>query len=244
MVYPQIIYRRNKKMRQSELEFRRGAGRGAPGRPRRKGAGRPPKGTRSSERHEVRPRIESKHPLHVVIRAVRGVRLRRRAGWRAVRHALGLALRRPDFRVCHLSIQSTHVHLIIEADDRVALARGMQGFQIACARRFNALRGRRGTLFSDRYHPVALESPGQVRNALGYVLTNWRRHGEDIGSSRRLDPYSSAAVFADWNPRPQSETAPGRERLPVVMPSTWLLAVGWRRRGAISPFARPPTRRR
>jgi len=187
----------------------------------------------------VRPRLEPRHPLHVVIRVIGGVRLRRRAGWRAIRHALGVTLRRHDFRICHVSIQATHVHLLVEADDRVALARGMQGFQIAAARRFNLLRRRRGRLFSDRYHPVALRSPPQVRHAVSYVLNNWRRHGEDVGSNLRLDPYSSAAAFADWNPRPPSELDPERERLPVVMPCTWLLASGWRRRGTIAPRARP-----
>ncbi len=227
---------------QVEMDLREGAGRGAPGRPRRKGGGRKPRGPRASERHETRPRVEPCHPLHVVIRVVGGVRLRQRAGWRAIRYALGLILRRHDFRVCHVSIQASHVHFLVEADDRMALARGMQGFQIACARRFNHLSRRRGRLFSDRYHPIALDNPRRVRNAVTYVLNNWRRHGEDIGSSLRLDPYSSATALPDWNPRPQSELAPDRERLPVVTPATWLLRIGWRRAGPISPHERPGTK--
>jgi len=54
--------------------------------------------------------VEPRHPLHVVIRVAPGIRLRRRAGWRAVRHAMGVVLRRHDFRVCLASIQATHVH--------------------------------------------------------------------------------------------------------------------------------------
>ena len=160
---------------------------------------------------------------------------------RALRHAMGIVLRRHDFRVCHASIQGTHVHLLIEADDRMALARGMQGLQIACARRFNRMVGRRGALFADRYHPRALATLAEVRHAVNYVLNNWRRHREDRHAAPhvRFDPFSSASLFADWNPRPQSETDPHRERLPIVMPTTWLLAIGWRRRGAISPLARP-----
>src|SRR6185436_4712719 len=163
-----------------------------------------PSGPRSSEKHKMRPRVEPRHPLHVVIRVVSGVRLRRRAGWRAVRHAMGVTLRRHDFRVCHASIQGTHVHLIVEADDRMALARGMQALQIACARRFNRAVQRRGALFADRYHPRALATPAEVRHAISYVMNNWRRHREDRFASPhvRLDPYSSAASFADWNPRP------------------------------------------
>jgi hypothetical protein len=185
--------------------------------------------------------VNPRHPLHVIIRVAPGVRLRRRAGWRAIRHGLGVAIRRHDFHVCHVSIQATHVHLIVEADDATALARGMQGLQIAAARRFNRLTRRRGVLFVDRYHPVPLDRPQRVRNALRYVLNNWRRHLEDrfAASRTRFDPFSSAPAFTDWHARPPSETDPERERLPVVMPSTWLLSVGWRRHGAISPFERP-----
>jgi hypothetical protein len=226
---------------QIEMDLRRGAGRGAPGRKRRAGAGRPPRGPRASERHETRPRVEPRHPLHVIVRVTPGVRLRRRAGWRAVRHGLHVTLARADFRVCHVSIQATHVHLVVEADSTTALARGMQGFQIAAARRFNRLVRRRGVLFADRYHPVPLTVPLQVRNAIAYVLNNWRHHREDrfAAAHARFDPFSSAPAFADWHARPPSETDPERERLPVAMPSTWLLAIGWRRHAPISARERP-----
>ena len=80
-----------------------------------------------------------------------------------------------------------------------------------------------------------------TRNALAYVLNNWRRHREDRFAVRgaRFDPFSSATAFAEWHARPPSETEPERERLPVVLPSTWLLAVGWRRHAPISALERP-----
>jgi putative transposase len=221
------------KSRQVPMRFRTHGG-------ARRGAGRKPRGPRASEKHRLRPRVEPTHPLHVVIRVVGGIRLRRRAGWRAIRHAMGVALARHDFRICHVSIQASHVHLIVEADDKTALARGMQGFQIACARRFNRYLRRKGTLFSDRYHPVPLRSPQQVRNAVSYCLNNWRRHREDrFAPGVVMDPYSSAHSFAPWHPRPRSETHPDEERLPVVVPGTWLLGVGWKRHRPISPRERP-----
>jgi hypothetical protein len=190
--------------------------------------------------------------------------LRTRAGYRAVRHALIVTLRRADFRICHVSIQATHVHLIVEADDRMALARGMQGFQIACARRFNQLRAKRaavrnpvvrgrrreghrgpghpatGRVFADRYHPVPLDGPRRVRHALGYVLGNWRRHGEDRGSQAVLDPYSSAAAFGGWAGARPARLGARSEPLPVCFPTTWLLRLGWRRGGSsLSARARP-----
>jgi REP-associated tyrosine transposase len=207
-------------------------------------AGRKPRGPRPSEPHRRRPVLDPRAPLHVVIRGThRAGRLRGRAGWRAMRHALIVAARRPDFRICHASIQRTHVHLIVEASDRIALARGMQGFQIACARRYNRLCGTSGPVFADRYHAVALRGPRQVHHALAYVLNNWRRHRADAGAPDvRFDPFSSAPAFPGW--RGPAFFRRDAERLPVVLPTTWLLAVGWRRHGEISPHARPGPRTR
>ena len=214
---------------------------------RRAGAGRKAKGPRASERHKTRPVVEPRHPLHVVVRGTRAAgRLRTRAGYRAVRHALIVTLRRHDFRICHVSIQATHIHLIVEAEGRMALARGMQGFQIACARRFNQLRAKRaavrasGRVFADRYHPVPLDGPRRVRHGLGYVLGNWRRHGEDRGSQAILDPFSSAAAFGGWAGVRPTRLGERSEPLPVSFPMTWLLATGWRRAGPpLRPRARP-----
>jgi hypothetical protein len=105
---------------------------------RRQAARRRAGGPRSSERHAARPALDARLPLHVTIRAQPGLRLRRRVGWRALRRALEVTCRRHDFRICHVSVQATHIHLIVEADSHVALARGMQRFQIYCARQFDA----------------------------------------------------------------------------------------------------------
>ena len=162
-------------------------------------------------------------------------------GWRAVRHALLVTAARTSFRVVHVSIQATHVHAIVEADDRLSLARGMQGFQIACARRFNRLRGTRGRIFADRYHAVPLRAPLQVHRALAYVLNNWRRHREDFANGRmlaaHLDEYSSAVSFREWTI--EFATHPTHVPLPVSSPRSWLLREGWKRFGAIDPHECP-----
>jgi REP-associated tyrosine transposase len=205
-------------------------------------AGRKARGPRPSEPHRMRPALDPRQPLHVVIRATRGAgRLRGRHGWQAARHALAVTARRHDFRICHVSIQRTHVHLVVEADDRIALARGMQGFQIACARRYNRLNATSGRVFADRYHAVALRSPRQVQHAVAYVLNNWRRHQEDVDAPHlRFDPFSSAPAFAGW--RGPAFFRRDAERLPVAIPTTWLLAVGWQRHGDVSPLQRPGPR--
>ena len=101
--------------------------------------GRPPKGPRSSERHKEREAFKPNQPLHVTLRAIDQVgRLRTAAAYRAIREALIMTLWRESCRVVHLSIQHNHVHLLVEAESREALSRGMQGFQISAAKHINA----------------------------------------------------------------------------------------------------------
>src|ERR1041384_5275767 len=127
---------------------------------KRRGAGRKAKGKRASSPHRVRPELAARHPVHVVLRVIREVgNLRRRFTYKAIREATLTTALREDFRIVHLSIQRTHVHLIVEADNKTALALGMQGFQISAAKHLNAAisrdrpQRRRGTGFPGRYQP-------------------------------------------------------------------------------------------
>jgi REP element-mobilizing transposase RayT len=219
---------------------------------KRKGAGRKPKGARAGMPHRPRRPIAQRHPVHVTLRVVPAVgRLRRLDCYRAVRRAMITSLASGTFRICQLSIQSNHIHLIAEADDRASLALGMRGFQISAARRLNAAISlrcgtrRRGQVFADRYHDEQLTNPTQVRNALNYVLNNWRRHEEDRGAPHlAFDPYSSARSFPWFRERPEpGRWGPTDEPLPVAFPTTWLLETGWRRNGRLSLRAVPGPRR-
>src|ERR1700704_1135540 len=106
---------------------------------KRRGAGRKPKGRRAGSPHKARPELNARHPVHVVLRVIGAVgNLRRRFTYRAIREATLTTARREDFRIVHVSIQCTHVHLIVEADNKSALASGMQGFQISAAKHLNA----------------------------------------------------------------------------------------------------------
>src|SRR5882762_2484929 len=106
---------------------------------KRRGAGRPPKGKRAGSPHKARPFLHQRYPVHVVLRAIRAVgNLRRRCVYRAIREATLTTARRGKLRIVHLSIQRTHVHLLVEAKDKETLASGMQGFQISAAKHLNA----------------------------------------------------------------------------------------------------------
>src|SRR5258705_4361652 len=103
------------------------------------GAGRKPTGKRAGSAPKERAELFARHPVHVVLRVVGAVgNLRRRFTYKAIREATLTTALREDFRIVHLSIQRTHLHLIVEANNKSALALGMQGFQISAAKHLNA----------------------------------------------------------------------------------------------------------
>jgi REP element-mobilizing transposase RayT len=239
---------------QTELDYRRdknGQRRGGP----REGAGRKPKGKRACASHKTRPDINPRHPQHVTLRVLAEVGwLRRMDAYRAVRRALARVLANHHaFRIVHVSVQGTHVHVLCEAADKLALARGIQGFQIAAAKALNrvvskrAAEPRTGKVFEDRYHVESISSVRQTRHALAYVLNNWRRHHEDGGRTGlfdgRVDPFSSGVAFEGWRAAIETWTWPDDyEPPPVSRPQTWLLAEGWKRARPIGAFEVPGPR--
>jgi hypothetical protein len=92
--------------------------------------------------------------------------LRRRLAYRAIRRATQTSLARSDFRIVQLVARDARLELLVEADDKHALARGLQGFQVACARYLNAAIARRGTVFPDRYRAAILTTRAAVRRAV------------------------------------------------------------------------------
>ena len=216
---------------------------------KRRGAGRPPKGKRAGSPHKERPFLHARYPVHVTLRVIREVgSLRRRCVYQAIREATLTTALREDFRIVHLSIQRTHIHLLVEASNKKALAAGMQGFQISAAKHLNAAisKGkagprRRGTVFPDRYHAEIITSPRQARHCVAYVLNNWRKHREDQRSPMsgwRIDWFSSAAMFPGWVEYGEEaflwRGPEAYDPLVVYQPRTWLLREGWKKAGAIS----------
>src|SRR5215468_6241389 len=221
---------------------------------KRRGAGRKPNGRRARECHVARAEFKASQPLHVVMRVVREVgSLRRREMYKALREATITAAMRERFRIVHVSLQRDHVHMIVEAERKAALAKGMQGFTISAAKHINRALGegekrRRGRVFNDRYHVEVITSPTQARRTVGYVLGNWRKHREDQQGLARtwlVDPFSSGVLFGDWK---ELDGKPwmwpireGYDPMIVFRPRTWLLAEGWKvsQCGSLSVFEVP-----
>ena len=188
---------------------------------RRKGAGRKPKGPLRLVSHRKRPVHVARYPLHAVLRTGRDVPgLRKRAVREELRQALRSGGLRGSFRLVHYSIQGNHLHLVVEAQDKVALSRGMQGLAVRLARAVNRATGRKGRVFADHYFARELRTPAEVRRAVRYVLDNHLHHA--TGLDPQTDPCASGA--------------------PLAAPRTWLLSVGWlRSRAGPLPVAYWPT---
>ena len=114
------------------------------------------------------------------------------------------------FRLIEFSIQGNHLHLVVEADDHVALARGIQGLSIRIARSLNAMMGRGGKVFDDHYHSRLLRSPTELVNAIRYVLGNAAHHF----GAHEADRFCSSTL-----------ELPQRDQL-LAEPRGWLLRDG------------------
>jgi len=137
--------------------------------------------------HRTRPAHAQREPVHVVLRVLDDVpRLRGFEGYRAIRGALA-RIGMEGFRAVHTSIQQSHLHFIVEADDKRALSRGMQGLAISIAKRINLITKRRGKVFAFRYHATAIRTPTQARRALNYVLRASTRIRRFVREDRLVD---------------------------------------------------------
>jgi REP element-mobilizing transposase RayT len=204
-------------------------------------------------RHEKRPETQARYPVHITKRVRRWLpRLRKFELVKVLRRAfvygciMDVAGER-TFRICQFSIQGNHIHMICEATDNDALARGVQGWSVRVARGLNGHWERQGTVFDDRYHLEILRAPTQTRNALCYVLQNARRHGEQLDPRYGgMDLFSSAWWFDGWKDSSWKDGIPPPEVRTVAPATTWLLRVGWQRaaRGCISITEVPAAARR
>lgn len=210
----------------------------------RAGAGRPPipEAKRRYVRHRTRPVHRKDHPVHVTLRAMKRLPSLRKQVLAGIINRCLLAQRKKltleektHFQLVDFSVQTDHLHLIVEAPDKGGLARGMMGLAIRIARRLNKALGHKGRFWAERYHRHDLRTPTETRNALRYVLLNRKKHARVRGAF--VDTCSSSATFAGFTSRPQ--ILPEAFDWPAVPPRTWLLDVGWRRHGLIDPADAP-----
>ena len=195
---------------------------------KRKGAGRKSTSEKPCRRHVKRAKMKHWNPLHVTLRLVDDLpSLRQRDAFDVVYAALAAARARNGLRIVHYTVLANHIHLIVEAQSREVVTRGLIGFQVRLVKALNKLWNRRGSIFADRYHDEVITNPRQTRNTLRYVIHNAHHH--KLGLATALDPCSSALAFDGWKESPNRA-----QSIPTVVPAqTWLLTTGWKRHGLI-----------
>jgi len=167
---------------------------------KRKGAGRKPVGVKAGVPHVEREVLAARFPVHVTWRMEKGVwNLRTRRCFGVMKRAMYAGALKGGFRLVHYAVMGNHVHLIVEAPDRVKLARGMQGLGVRIAKALNRVMKRDGRVIGDRYHAHILKTPSEVKRARMYLLTNAKHH---YG-------HAHADLFAS--------------QMAVIAPRTWLL---------------------
>jgi REP element-mobilizing transposase RayT len=200
-------------MVQLELPARgRGGRRPGAGRPTLKNAGVP---------HLRRAKFPGRFPLHVTLKIRKDVgSLRTNRRFSRVKRAFRFGCDRFGMRLVEFSVQGNHVHLIVEAQNKEALSRGMQGLAIRLAKGINRASNRKGQIFADRYHARILRTPAEVKNAVHYVRKNWHEHQREQGRWSHawyVDPFSSMSGEACWDVDGEVGA------LVVARPTTWLL---------------------
>jgi REP element-mobilizing transposase RayT len=201
--------------------------------------------------------------VHVTLRTLDGlVSLRRPRLFAALRSAIARSQRGVAFRITDFSVEPNHGHFITEASDARSLSNGVRALVIRLTLAIRRVTGYRGPVWADRYHAHELRSPREYRNALAYVLNNWKKH---VRGASEMDPCSSAPWFSGWSDlalrsfdgwasaqpgvlepwtargpevpaRMSARQADSTPLCPVVRPATWLSTEGWRKRSGLGPI--------
>ena len=170
-------------------------------------------------------------PVFVTTKLVEGLpTLRRERTLALLRDTLAAGADRFGFRLVEYSIQSNHLHFVVEAQDERALGRGMKGLLVRLARALNRAWERSGRVMRDRYQSRVLKSPREVRHVLLYALQNARKHGARLLG---IDAFSSGPWFEGW-----ADRAPRADRA-LSRPNSWLLSFGWTQGGLIATRESP-----
>lgn len=137
--------------------------------------------------HRVREKTTHRQALHVNFKVQTSIR--NKSCLKILKRAIYNA-RRQGLRILHFSLESNHVHLILEAHNNGILSRGMRSLTITFAKGVN-----RGRIQPERYHLHVLKSLRETKTAINYVLLNHQKHRNL--KKAYINPYSSLGVVQD-----------------------------------------------
>ena len=177
------------------------------------------------------PQLKKGQVAHVTIKLNAGLpSLRKGEALAVVLAAMERVNQGGVIRIVEFSIQSNHVHLIVEAGNSADLSSGMASLNTGLGMRLNRIWNRigEGSVFKERFHMVVVATPTQMRNTLNYVLRNDVHHELGLG---KLDPCSSAPSFGGWCELQGAEdkvrTAEAAKECVSAEARVWLLVKGW-----------------
>ena len=211
---------------------------------KRRGAGRKPKGKRAGARHKARPDLTGRDPAHVVLRVASDIgSLRKRHMYTALRAAtIAVAMRELHdkrdgaFRIVHISIQGNHIHVLVEADHKLALARGMQSFQISAAKHLNRAVSVKSVRVAIGRGRAAGAPARQANAAYRQAMANRRRGGvftdryhAEIITTPKQARHALAYVLNNWRKHKEDRHEFAREWR-VDPYSTAVYFDGWKER--------------
>lgn len=169
-------------MRQMQLNLDRGRHGG-----RRTGSGRKRIHSKGVA-HRTREKVSSRTPCHVNFKF--RCNIKNKFALRLLKRAIVRA-RSTGLRIIHFSLQSNHVHLIIEPVSKDILTKGMRSLTITFAKGLQ-----KGKVQVERYHLHVLRTVKEARNAAFYVLFNNQKH--EKGTCSTIDAYTSLWGLKDW----------------------------------------------
>jgi len=112
-----------------------------------------------------------------------------------IKGAISDANERFGMRIVAYGIDDSIILLMIEAANQPAITLGMQGLSIRIARRLNRELGRKGEVYSQRYHLQGLKTEEQARSAV--MCIHWQRAWR-LGDPWNVDRFTSASKEARW----------------------------------------------
>jgi hypothetical protein len=147
--------------------------------------------------HRTRERVKAKQLLHVNFKY--RLNIKNKMSLRFLKRAI-LHARSKNLKVIHFSLQSNHIHLILEASSNFVLTQGMRALTVTFAKNI-----KKGSIQLERYHLHVLKTLRETKNAINYVLLNEQKHSRtrrltaDSFSSLQLMSYEFARMLAKEN---------------------------------------------
>lgn len=137
--------------------------------------------------HRQREMVKMRNALHINFKY--RTNIRHKKGVHLLKRAI-LNARKKGLRIIHFSLQSNHIHLILEAQDNSILTRGMRSLTVTFAKGLGL-----GRVQIERYHLHVLKNLRETKNAVHYVLFNEQKHSRL--KKAYINQYSSLGKLQD-----------------------------------------------